>query len=502
MIKERKIEQKHSTRAVRATIWAAINTLIPMATSFGVLVVTSRMLRPADFGVVALASGLALLGSCLCPGGFGEAIVQRFDLSPRHLDSVFWLCMACGCVVYGMECGFAKYAARFFKIEVIAVLMPVVSLKLIADMAAVVPNALIARSMSFYLFALRSLVASTVGAAITILLLFKGFGLWALVATQLITSFVNVIAAYLSAGWRPRFSFSTTALKEIAGYGAYSSATLSVSNLVTQNEQILVGYFLGTSQLGLYNFSKRVIAVLNGVVSGSLSTVAHPMFSGLQNDRERIRRGFLMATFVSSVVSFPIFIGLAITSDRIVPLIFGAHWLSAVVFVQIQCALGLLICIGALQGGVINSLGKANWWFYWQFLANFTTICVIAYFARFGVKTMMIALVIRAYLFWFIPVTMTLKLMSMKASQYFWNFRSPVVGTIFMIAAIMLERHIFSGIGKAPGLAVDITLGGIAYMAGILLSDRQRVLTTLSLFAPKRKGRISLSEKKDARRLF
>lgn len=488
MIIERKTNGAQSKRAVRATIWAGVNTLIPMVTSFGVLVITSRMLRPADFGVVALASGLAWIGSCLCPSGFGEAIVQRLELTSKHLDSVFWLCMACGCIVYGLEYGFAGYAANFFKIKIIAALIPVVSLKLISDMAAVVPNALIARSMSFYLFAARSLIASILAALITIGLLVEGFGLWALVATQLITSFVNLIAGYLSAGWRPRFTFSFTALKEIASYGAYSSATINVSSLVTQNEQILVGYFLGTAQLGLYNFSKRAIAVLNSVFSGPLGSVAHPMFSGMQNEKERIKRGFLSATFVSSVISFPVFAGLALTSDRIVPLVFGNHWQSAVVFVQIQCALGLLVCIGSLQAGLINSQGKANWWFYYQLFANVTTIIVIAYFARFGVEKMMIALVIRAYAGWFIPVRMTLTLLSIPALEYFLNFRAPIFGLIFMVLAIFLERHVVGGIGIGPGLALDILSGAIAYVIAIFLCDRARVLFTLSLFVPKQKS--------------
>lgn len=485
MIKDRKIEEKQSTRAVRAAMWAAVNTLIPMLTSFGVLVVTSRMLRPSDFGVVALATGVALLGSVLCPGGFGEAIVQRLELSPKHLNTVFWLCMASGCIVYALECEFAGFAARFFKIHAIDVLVPVISLKLIMDMAAVVPNALIARSMSFYLFALRSLVASLIGASFTITLLLGGYGFWALVVSQLITSFVNATAGFLSSGWRPQLSFSFTALKEISGYGAYSSATSNISSLVAQNEQILVGYFLGTTQLGLYNFSKRVIAVLNSVIAGSLGAVAHPMFSGMQNDRERVRRGFLSATFVSSAISFPIFIGLAITSDRIVPLVFGSHWLNAVIFVRLQCALGLLACVGSLQAGLINSQGKANWWFYYQLLANLLTITVIAIFAQFGVKTMMIALVLRAYIFWFIPVKMTLTLLSMKMAEYFRNYKGPAIGSVSMIFAIILDRLLFTRAGNISGFATDVLFGEIAYLAGIFLTDRAKVLFTLKLFLPK-----------------
>jgi O-antigen/teichoic acid export membrane protein len=487
MIREHKVDQTHSARAVRATIWAGLNTLIPMLTSFGVLIVTSRMLTPSDFGVVALATGIALLGSAICPGGFGEAIVQRLELSPRHLDAVFWLCISCGCVVYFIECELAKAAARFFKVEIIAVLVPVIGSRLISDMAAVVPNALITRSMSFHIFAIRSLVASIVAAAITIGLLLKGYGLWALVVSQLTTSFVTAIASFLTTKWYPRLSFSFSALQELFGYGLFSSATQNITSLVAQNEQILVGFFLGTMQLGLYNFSKRVILVLNSVVSGSLGAVAHPMFSGIQNDTVRVRRAFLSAQFVSALLSFPIFIGLAFVSGRMVPIIFGHHWLSAVIFVQIQCALGLLTSIGALQAGLINSQGKANWWFYYQLLSNVTTIAVIAAFAHFGIRLMMTLLVIRAYAIQFIPIKISLMLLSMKASDYFWNFKAPLFGTILMGITIYVERFAFKNATGVRGLAIDIIFGAVSYSLGVLIVERQRIITILATLVPRLK---------------
>lgn len=476
---------KHSARAARATLWAGINTLIPMISSFGVLVVTSHILSPGQFGIVGLATGLALLGSAICPGGFGEAIIQRLELTPSHLNSVFWLCLSAGCAVFLVECEFAHAAAKLFKIESVAVLIPVISTRLISDMVAVVPNALIARSMHFHLFALRSLIVSSVASIITLVLVLSGYGLWALVLSQIMSSYITAIVSFLSVDWRPKWSFSLSALKELSGYGLYSSATLSVTSLMTQNEQIFVGYFLGTTQLGLYNFSKRVIDVLNGMIAGSLGAVAHPMFSGIQNETDRVRRGFLFATFVSSTIAFPVFSGLAITSDRIVPLIFGSHWVRAVPFVQIQCALGFIVCIGALQSGLITSKGKANWWFYWQLLANATTIIVIATFAHFGIKIMMIALVVRAYTLWFIPVKMTLSLLSMQATEYFWNFKAPLGGTILMLISIYAERWIVGRDGHFIGLVLDIVFGGMAYFSGVLLVERQRVEELLRIILPK-----------------
>jgi O-antigen/teichoic acid export membrane protein len=486
MIKNVDERQGHSSKAIKATYWSAVNTIVPLLTAFGVFVVTSRTLTPTDFGIVALATGLALVGTALCPGGFGEALIQRLEVSADHLDTVFWLCVCSGCAVFLLECLLARSAASFFHMAVLVTLIPVIGSKLVADMAAVVPNALIARSLDFHLFAVRTVFVSVIAAAVAIGLLLAGYGIWSLVASQVLTSYVTMFAAFLASKWRPGRRFSHAALREMAGYGLYSAGTQNIGQLFTQNEQILVGFFLGTAPLGFYNFSKRVIAVFNGVVAGSLGAVAHPAFSGIQNDPERVRRGFLSATYVSSLLSFPVFLGLACVSDRIVPLFFGQSWRSAVPLVQVQCSLGLLGCIGAIQSGLITSQGKANWWFYYQLFAMLTTALLIATTARYGLFVMVSGIAIKTYLLWFIPVGCSVSLLSMRVVDYLVNFRTPMVGTIGMAVAIFAERRASGALTPIEGLFSDIAVGLVSYLALIFLMDRKRIGALFSRLLPRK----------------
>jgi teichuronic acid exporter len=462
-------------------MWSAINTFIPLLYGFGVFVLASRILGPKDFGTVALATGLSYVGTALCPGGFGEAIIQRLDITARHLDTVFWLCISSALLVYMVECLLAPWMAAFFNLPILAIFVPVISLRIIIDLAAVVPNALIAKSMSFHLSAIRSLISATIGGTVTVALLLLGYGLWALIVSQLLTSVVTVVAGFWTTKWRPRFTFSFADLGELAGYGLFSTASQNMTQVFAQNMQVLVGYFLGASQLGLYNFSTRVIAVFNNVVAGSLGAVAHPMFSGIQMDVDRVKRGFLMATFISSCISFPIFLGLASISDRLVPIIFGERWVSAVVLVKIQCALGLIACIGGLQAGLITSQGRANWWFYYQLLATIATIAIIIIFARYGLAIMMVAIAVKTYGFWFIPVRNCCTLLSMSIKEYLLNFRGPALGAASMGFLIYADRRLFIGVGNISGVLIDIVSGVIGYAAVICLFERKRIAALLHL---------------------
>jgi O-antigen/teichoic acid export membrane protein len=469
-------------RAARATIWSAINSVIPVLTSLGVFVVTARLLTPHDFGTVAFASGLALIGSAVCPGGLGEAIIQRLEISEQQLSSVFWLCLGSGTLVYTLECGAAASLGEYFHMHDLAALIPIISTRIIADMGAVVPNALLARAMSFHLIAMRTFFVSMIAAAITIGFLVAGFGIWALVFSQICSSYVIMAVGFVAIRWKPRVIFSAAAVKELLAYGLFSTGTQSLAKISLQNEQILVGLFLGTTQLGIYNFSKQILNVLNNVVANSLGAVAHPMFSGIQNDLERVKRGFLNATFISSLVAFPMFAGLALCAPKIVPVAFGLHWLPAVPLVQLQCSLGLLVCIGTLQSGLITSQGKANWWFYYQLAQTAGQVLAIVVFARFGVVIMLTAIVIKNYLLWFIPGRNSVRMMSMSLKEYAQNFRTPVIGTLCMSFAIFMTNTVLRDFSNIKTLIIDLALGILVYGASVFAIDANRIKLFLALF--------------------
>ena len=220
---------------------------------------------------------------------------------------------------------------------------------------------------------------------------------------------------------------------------------------------------------------------MNDVTSGAMSTVAHPLFAGIQDDRSRVRRGFLSATFLSSVIAFPVFVGLACVADRAVPLVFGPQWSGALHPIQILCALGLLSCIGSLQGGLITSLGRANWWFYYQGATSLVNVLIILFTARYGTSVILMAVVGKAYLFWPVPVAMTLRLLSMRPAAYLAQFIPPLFSAAVMGGVIFMGRWLLPEMPAPVALATDVTLGAATYAIVLTASARQRVMALLLL---------------------
>lgn len=467
--------------ASRGVFWSTLNTLAPLLIGTSVFVVTSRILSPHDFGLVALASTVALLASCLVPAGFGDAIVQRPQTEAIHFDSVLWLCMACGLLIYLAISAGAWFAAERFSEPALTYLVPILSLRIIFDAAAIVPLAVVRRTLSFRSLAVRTTISSSVAGTMSLALALSGYGYWALVGSQLAGSLVGAIGAFWAAKWRPGFRFSYAAYRELRRFGHYASATRIVNILNQQCDQLIVGLAIGVHSLGLYAFSRRATGILSDVITGTLTTVAMPLMSAVHDDRAALARGFFLAVFLSSLVGFPVFGGLAVIAPNAVPLIFGEHWVNAVSIIQMLCLLGFLLTVGMLQAALINSVGNVRWWFGYQISFVVVNIAVIFIFAPFGIHAMMLAIIVRAYLFFPIPCLKTAKILNTSLGEYVRQFFGPAISTAGMTAAVVARQTWLPVGGRLESVAVDVALGALVYSVAILLTNRTQVGFALSI---------------------
>jgi len=473
----------HAVRAIRGVFWSSVNSVIPSLAGFLVFLVTSRYLGPAEFGVVALAGSLVALLAVLLPTGFAEAIVQRSSVDDIHLDSTFWAASICALVAYAVLAICSGPFSRMLGSEWVAVLLPVAGLRLFADAAGIVPQAIITRRMSFELIAGRTLLATLVSAALTVLLLVAGYGVWALLIAQLSSSVTATVAAMWGAGWRPKFRISLTALKSLARYGAFSSGTRAMQALTTQADPAIVGLYLGPHQAGIYAFSRNLFQMILNVLATPIGAVAHPMFSSIQENVDRVRKGFLLATFLSSALSFPVFIGFAMVADLAVPVVFGSRWIDTVDPIRLYCGLGLMACIGVIQGSLINSRGHAHWWFYYQLAAGIVTLAILVLMSRFGVTTLLATVLVATIARWPFAMIKTSRLLSEPVSEYLRVFVGPAGSSLVMVAVIAATRHVLPELPPVVALSISIAVGAVSYLATMLLIARDQTMDIARLLA-------------------
>lgn len=468
------VKTGRAAAAMRGALWSMLSSFAPAAFGIVVFMATSRVLGPAEFGIVAFAASIATFGMAVAPAGFRDALIQRESITSRHLDAVFWLCVGAAVLIYGVIALAAGPIASSYGEPELALLIPFIGLRVVFDMAAAVPNGLLVRSMSFRKIAMRTAAASLVAAIGCLALLWFGFGLWALAFSQLATSIVTCVGALIAARWRPGFSFDLKALKDLRAFGLFSTGNHFITTVSI--DQLLIGVLLGPAGLGIYGFARRIFQILTDLITGALNLVSYSLLSSMQQERDKLRAAYLVGTFASSIIAFPIFAGLALIAADLIPFAFGPQWTEAIPVVQALSALGLLSAVGVLQASLVKSQGQADLWFYYMAGKQAVTVLYVFLFSGWGVSALTNALVVQNFIMWLPTVYMVVRLLGISPWAYLASFMLPVFATSAMLAAGVLVQSQLAGAEPLIRLAATIAGCGLVYATVVLLLGRRKLL--------------------------
>ncbi|TMB56556.1 MAG: hypothetical protein E6J47_04795, partial [Chloroflexi bacterium] len=83
-------------RVSRGLTWTIVDNWGRQLLGFVVFVVLANLLRPTDFGLVALAVVFVNFAQVFVDQGLGDALIQRREVTRSHIDTAFWAAMATG----------------------------------------------------------------------------------------------------------------------------------------------------------------------------------------------------------------------------------------------------------------------------------------------------------------------------------------------------------------------------------------------------------------------
>ncbi len=462
-----------SRAAILGVLWSALNSLSATLITAFVFTITSRLLLPEDFGLVALASTIVGVVAAASMVGFGEALVQRFEIDDRHLDSVFWMTGGLGLGLFALVALSAPLIADWAGSPMLSALLPVIALRLVFESLSTVPLALVNRRMEFRTVAVRTLVANALGGAVSVVMVLSGFGLWALASAQVVSAGAALLVLMVSAKWRPGRQVSRAAIGDLKDYGLATTGHRVLNDI--KADQLLLGVLGGPVVLGLFFFARRLQLLLYSLTNGIFAPVSHVLLSSLQRETEKRREAFLMADFGSALIALPLFAGMIAVADNAV-LLFGEQWLPAVPAVQAFAFVGLIDSIGLVPVALLNSQNLTGWWFRARVVNEVVTALIVLLLFRYGLDAILVALLIRSLLFYPVYTGKALRLLQMPLRHYARNLAAPLVATLAMTAAVMALPSILPTLLYWKVLLLQVPLGVVVYAAVLWPIGGRRVL--------------------------
>jgi O-antigen/teichoic acid export membrane protein len=322
-----------------------------------VLILLTRLLTPADFGVVSAALVVITFSLNFSQLGLGPAVVQRPVLEPRHLSTAFIASTSFGLLVAAIVWLAAPAIAQFFRMDQLVPVVRWLSLMFPIAGVATVPESLLQRELRFRVLANRDIVAYGVGyGVIGVLLAVLGFGVWALVIGQLAQ--VVIRTGILLSATPPFLGAKPTwqSFQELMGYGVGQSISRIGVILANQADNLVVGRWLGAVALGNYSRAYQLMSVPTSLLGDILDKVLFPTMSRVQDDVRRLGQAYLQGTALLALITLPVGVVAAIVAPDLIPVVLGNRWLQLVPPFQIL-VLGITFRTGYR---VSDSLSRAT----------------------------------------------------------------------------------------------------------------------------------------------
>lgn len=455
-------------KAVHGVAWSAIENWTSQGMSFLVFLVLARLLGPADFGLVALASVYVTLVQMIIRQGFFEAIIQADELDDEHLDTAFWTNMGIALGLFALTLLFADAVGGFLGDQRLGNVVRVMSLLFPLSALSAVQQAILNREMRFKALAIRTFAAFGASGVTGIALAYLGWGVWSLVAQQVVYAAVNLISLWAASEWRPRWRFSQAKFQSLWGFGVHILGTNILDIVNKRADQWFVGRALGIVTLGYYAVAQRVFTLMMQLGVSTFRKVAAGAFSRLQKEPERLAGVYLKSLQISTVVTFPAFIGFAALAPDILATFFGARWLPAVPSMQLLMLLGIVQTVQFFESQVLCAMGKPEKHLFNYTINTIASFIIFLCFVRAGLTAMVAAFVVRGYVLAPLYTWSVMKMLPVRLKDYWRVLWPPVLASLVMGAALVAAKNaIGSHLSPLVVLALFVPIGAGIYAASL-----------------------------------
>jgi PST family polysaccharide transporter len=297
--------------------------------------ILARMLRPADFGYLAMVATLTNFVASFRDLGLPMAAVHKQELSHEQASGLFWVNVLTSFAIAALVAASALPLAWFYSEPKLVAITLVMAGGILASSLGMVHSGLLRRRMNFAAVAVVEVSAMLVGLCVGVGSALGGAGYWALVFQQLSIYLTQTIAALLLCRWRPtaRARAATLAdpeLRSMLRYGRNESAARILTYAGRNTDGVLVGYFWGPSILGLYQKAYQWSITPFYQIFGPLMPVAVSSFSRLQDDPGRYRLYVRTAMLGLFSATLPATALLIIAAEPVVLLLLGRQWVDAI----------------------------------------------------------------------------------------------------------------------------------------------------------------------------
>lgn len=472
------MDQTFRNKTISGVIWKAMESGGNQFVKLVISVVLARLLDPENYTTLALLQIFVIFAETLIKRGFATALLQRKNADNVDFSSALWLMLSLAAVFYAVLYFTAPAIADYYKQPLIIPALRIVSLTLFSGAFNSVQGAIIQRKLEFRKFCMSTLATTLVSGSVALYLAYSGYGVWALVAQQMINSFLNVLILWLLDRWKPVLVISFQRIKELFSFGW----KILISSLMDTGYNSLSSLVIGKRYIGdslaFYNRGRTYPDLMATNLTSVALAVLFPAYAQHQDDPVRVREMVRKTNRSSALMIFPMMAGLAAVATPFISVLLTDKWLPSVPYMQLMCIVSALYPIEATDLQAMNALGRSDLYLKTEIIKKVFGIVVLAVSVLAFTTPIAIAwaVMLTAVFSMFVTMVVMKRLFGYRWRDQIWDLLPPILlsavmwGVVYGVSLLVLPEivslilQVVCGIAVYLGLAVLLKLESFSYL--------------------------------------
>ncbi len=432
-------------------VWTALQKYSTMFIQFISGIILARLLTPYDYGCIGMLAIFMVLAEAFIEGGFGSALIQKKQPTQEDYSTIFWWNLGMALLMYVILFVSAPAISRFYDIPLLCDVLRVQGLVLFIYAFNIVQRNQLRKKLNFKVLSIVTIITSLISLAVTIFMAYKGFGVWALVAQNLISGAVPAFVFWFFIKWRPIWTFSRQSFKELFNFGFYMFLTHLITSFTSRIQGLLIGKIYSPTTMGYYSKAMSTESLASSSITSIMTQVTYPLYAEAQNDKKQLGNMIKRLTMTISYITFPLLFILLLTAKPIFILLYSDRWLACVPYFQVLCLAGMGGCLTSVNTQSIAAIGLSKIMFTWTiFKRVIGLIAVVGGLFLFGMKGLLIGVIFNN---WFSYLVNTL--LVSKYIGYKWTCQLLDLCPVFIVSLVAAAVSYLCGRLSPLGLYMD-----------------------------------------------
>lgn len=470
-------------KTISGLIWNLTERFSYQLVMFVVGVVLARLLSPADYGLVAMASIFVGVSQVLVDSGFSSALIQKSDRTELDYSTVFVTNIVMSTALCLILCCISPYIAEFYKEPLLKWIVIFCGIKIFLSSFIAVQSTRLLVNLEFKTRSRISIINSVISATVSISMAFAGFGVWALVVPEVFTILASAVMYWHTQHWLPRFQFSKDSFQHLFAFGSKLLGSSIIEIVYGNIYTIVIGKKFSSTLLGYYSKGQGIANLPSSILMGTIANVSYPILSKIQKDDARLADAYRRMIRLTAFIIFPLMTGLAVLANPLIEVLLTNKWADAAIYLQILCFSLMWYPIHSLNLNLLEVKGRSDLFLRLQIIKKVLGILFLIASIPFGVVGMCWGQVLYSVVSLFINTFYTGKLIGVGLFRQIWDFVPSICYSGLMGLFVSWGQTLFHG--ALLQLLLGVVMGGFAYLSMSSLTRSEDLAYIVSMIKEK-----------------